>query len=175
VKILIAFLLITFNFLPIISPAFAQTPINPTPVDYDLPYPGILPDHPLYPLKELRDDLLYFFTSSPQKKAELNLLFADKKIGMFKSLLEKNKVELALDSVVESQSELLKAASLIPSLKQKNILPVGLPDKISLAAKKHLQEMNIMRQTANLNAGEKLNQALKLNNQASSIIDSNKE
>src|ERR1700704_2037322 len=39
-------------------------------VDYTLPYPGLLPDSPLYFLKTFRDRLISFFISSPIKKAD---------------------------------------------------------------------------------------------------------
>ena len=172
---IIALSLLTSYFLLLTSNVFAQTPVSPTPVDYTLPYPGVLPDHPLYPLKRVRDNLLYFFARSSVNKIEISLLFADKKIGMAKNLLEKNKDKLALETVIESQSDLLKAAKLVPELNKKNILPVGLTDKISLAAKKHLEEISKMGGFGNLNESEKLNQARRLNNQANSLIDSIKE
>lgn len=50
--------------------------------EYELPYPGILPNHPLYILKAGRDKVLEMFTRSPIRKAELYLLFADKRINM---------------------------------------------------------------------------------------------
>lgn len=50
--------------------------------EYELPYPGILPNHPLYLLKAGRDRVLEVFTRNPMRKAELYLLFADKRINM---------------------------------------------------------------------------------------------
>ncbi|HSW97310.1 MAG TPA: hypothetical protein VLF89_05800, partial [Candidatus Saccharimonadales bacterium] len=34
-------------------------------IQYDLPYPGLLPDNPLYSLKVLRDKIVEFFISDP--------------------------------------------------------------------------------------------------------------
>ena len=89
----------------------AQTIASPTPVDYQLPYPGLLPDHPLYPLKRIRDRILYLLASDPVKKIELGLLFADKKIGMGTDLLEKGETNLSLEIIGESQMDILQAAS----------------------------------------------------------------
>jgi len=63
------------------SVSFAQEPSpSPTPVNYTLPYPGLLPGHPFLFLKEARDVIIGFFTSQPLKKAEFILLQADKNL-----------------------------------------------------------------------------------------------
>jgi hypothetical protein len=56
--------------------------VSPTPmqVNYNLPYPGILPDNPLYVLKVFRDRLISFFISDPLKKSAFELLQADKRL-----------------------------------------------------------------------------------------------
>jgi hypothetical protein len=58
---------------------------------YKLPYPGILPNHPLYRIKEFRDNLLERLTRDPIKKVELHLLFADKKIAAAQFLADNHK------------------------------------------------------------------------------------
>lgn len=50
-------------------------------IQYDLPYPGLLPDNPIYGLKVLRDKIVEFFISDPAKKADYELLQADKRIN----------------------------------------------------------------------------------------------
>lgn len=153
--------------------AGAQSPVNPTPVDYQLPFPGILPDHPLYTLKKIRDWLLFAFNRNPVKKIELNLLFADKKIGMAQNLVEKKQFVLSIDIILESQTDLLKSAQELPSLFKNNLLPVGLPDKLELSAKKHREIINeIIFQIPNEYEKEKVKQALKLNDQAINLISS---
>src|SRR3989344_826320 len=49
-------------------------------VKYDLPYPGMLPDHKLYKLKVLRDKVMLFIIQDPIKKAEQHFLLEKKKI-----------------------------------------------------------------------------------------------
>src|SRR5260221_7243175 len=63
-----------------VSPTATSSP-TPTVVQYDLPYPGILPDNPLYTLKVIRDEVVSFFISDPLKKASFDILQADKRIG----------------------------------------------------------------------------------------------
>lgn len=55
--------------------------LTPTPVDYQLPYPGILPTSPFYKLKTLRDRVIGFLISDPIKKVEFDLLQADKRLN----------------------------------------------------------------------------------------------
>lgn len=65
-------------------------------VDYTLPYPGLLPDHPLYNLKVLRDRITGFFISDPLKKAEFDFLQADKRVNSAISLFAKGEEKYAL-------------------------------------------------------------------------------
>lgn len=104
------FLLVSFS----ISPVFAHDPfsspsslvITPVPtlpvvekVKYELPYPGILPDNPLYILKAARDRMISFLISDPLKKAEFNLLTSDKRFYAAKFLLDKKKDVLAVSTL----------------------------------------------------------------------------
>lgn len=78
-------------------------------VNYYLPYPGILPDHFLYPLKMIRDRLLVFLTEDPLKKGQLFLLYADKRLAAGKSLFEKGKVDLGITTITKAEKYLEKA------------------------------------------------------------------
>lgn len=69
-----------------ISPSMSPT-ISPIitmenkQIQYDLPYPGLLPDNPIYTLKVMRDKIVEFFISDPAKKADYEMLQADKRIN----------------------------------------------------------------------------------------------
>lgn len=79
-------------------------------IDYQLAYPGtVLPDHPLWIIKALRDRVWYTITTNSDKKAELNLLFADKRLSSAKILLERGKVELAVSTLTKAEKYLQKA------------------------------------------------------------------
>jgi hypothetical protein len=71
---------------------------TPQPVNYTLPYPGILPDHPLYFVKQLRDTVLSLLISNPVRKVKFYILMADKHLSMGVVLKEKGKPELAHNS-----------------------------------------------------------------------------
>src|SRR3989304_4320145 len=98
------FLPLIFIFLAILTFSFVvqaaeKLPFNtPTPaplVEYDLPYPGILPDHPLYFLKLIRDKILILSARNLTKKSELYLLFADKHLSMGQLLRGKGNLDLS--------------------------------------------------------------------------------
>ncbi|OGG03920.1 hypothetical protein A2W14_05625 [Candidatus Gottesmanbacteria bacterium RBG_16_37_8] len=172
-KIILIFLLILLTLASSSGQASAVQPATPTPVDYRLPYPGILPDHPLYPVKRFRDFLLLTFNRHPLKKIDLFLLLSDKKIGMSELLLSKRKVNLAVDTLLESQFDLLKAAFYLPDLSKNNLLPTGLSDKIELSAKKHQEIIGqISVSITDLKQKEKINQALQLISQANTLTQS---
>lgn len=102
-KLLVAlFLLIAISFLTV--SAFATDKLSSTSaiatsatstatptIDYALPYPGLLPDNPLYFLKAGRDRLIEFLISNPAKKSEFYLLSSDKRLSTGKALIEKGK------------------------------------------------------------------------------------
>lgn len=88
-------LVFSILYLVISSNVFAQTSISSAQLDYSLPYPGILPDNPLYFLKTFRDRLFSFFISDPVKKSEFDLLTADKRLASSIELFDKGKKELS--------------------------------------------------------------------------------
>ena len=127
-------------FFALVSVSSAQeispTPIpSPTPVEYDLAFPGMLPDHPLYKLKVLRDKIVLFITRDPIKKSEYHLLLADKRINMAKFLVDKGNIELAKETALKGENEYTLLVFLLKDVNKK-------PDKnfyerLEKAALKH--------------------------------------
>ena len=106
-------------------------------VDYFLPYPGILPDHLLYPLKMVRDRIWLFLTTDPLKKAELYLLFADKRLGAAKALIEGEQLDLGLGTLTKAEKYLEQAVNQeVVAQKAGKDTEVFL-EKLSLATQKH--------------------------------------
>lgn len=103
---LVGLIIIFFSFIFSFALAQEATPLtvkpSPTPLEYALPYPGILPDHPLYFLKRLRDTILLRLVSSPLRKVEFYILLSDKRLNMSISLMESGKEELALKTSEEA-------------------------------------------------------------------------
>ncbi len=142
-----AFLIV---FLLFTTVAFAQTgsPTTPSPaikIEYTLPYPGVLPDHPLFTLKLLRDRILDFLIVDPLRKAEFYLLQADKRLGMGVSLIQKGNAELAQKTIAQGETYLSQAVSGLLALKETSReIPGFIVERITNAAAKHeevLQEL----------------------------------
>ncbi len=78
-------------------------------IEYYLPYPGILPDSPLYKIKAARDRILLILTLNEEKKARRELLFADKRINAAVFLTEGGKSELGVTTAVKAEKYLEQA------------------------------------------------------------------
>lgn len=73
-------------------------------VKYDLAYPGILPDHPLYKLKLLRDKITLYLISDPRKKIDYYLLQTDKGILATAMLVDKKEFDLANQTALKAEN-----------------------------------------------------------------------
>lgn len=98
--------------LTLTSNAFAQE------INYQFPYPGILPDHPLYPLKVLRDKIYDFFLTDNLKKTEFKLLMADKRFYMGVILMEKGNTTLAEKTVSKASKYYEEGALILNQMQQ---------------------------------------------------------
>lgn len=146
---------------------------TPTPVDYNLPYPGLLPDHPLYPLKRIRDFMILTFTRDRVKKVNVLLLLSDKKLAMGQILFEKQNYHLGVKTITEGEKYLLPAADNLSRLKTDDTLPPGLADKLLLAAEKHQELISKLSSTLSDNQYLTiLNEGLSYNHQATTQIQS---
>lgn len=79
-----------------------ETPI-PTPVQYTLPYPGLLPGSPFYWFKSLRDNVMDFLISNPLKKGEFDLLQTDKDIAAAQALAQQKNNPVALETLGKAE------------------------------------------------------------------------
>ena len=84
---------------------------SPTPVDYQLPYPGMLPNNPLYLLKVFRDNLTAFFLSKPIDKANFDLMQSDKNVQASYLLItqQQGKTLLAFQTFSQAQDDFEQA------------------------------------------------------------------
>lgn len=138
------FLLIAFIFImPLIayfvfgaSDSLVKTPQEK--VVYNLPYPGLLPDSPLYITKIIRDRITDFLTRDNLKKAELYLLYSDKRAAMSLSLVRKGKNQLAIDTFAKGEKYFLKIPGLLTSAKkQGSQAPSNFIETLKLSNAKH--------------------------------------
>lgn len=138
-KLLFLLLIILFSFLPVQN-SFAQdaSPSSQVKhVNYDLPYPGILPDNPLYFLKAVRDNFLAIFISDPLKKAEYDLLMADKRLASSKSLVDLKRYNLAITTLSKSGNYFDKAIQEAVAAKKQGKNADSILDKLLLSSQKH--------------------------------------
>lgn len=103
--------------------------------DYILPFPGMLPNNPLYILKVIRDKFIENLISDPEIKIAFHLMQADKQIGMINNLINDNNVNLAIKTALKAEDNntkitiIYKFSHIKPTLKMK--------DALILSAKKH--------------------------------------
>lgn len=152
--VLASFSLSLFIFTGVIAKTIESTPsseASPTPapsIEYFLPYPGILPDHPLYPIKALRDKILSILISDSVKRVEFSLLIADKRLNMGIFLSEKGKEELAETTVSKGEKYLNTAVDQFSLLKNKENGPDALLDKLKKSSIKHEEVIKSLKKKA---------------------------
>lgn len=159
------FLALIFYSISGISNIFAQEKITPTPtpekVNYELPYPGILPGSPLYTLKIIRDTISDFLISDPSRKAEFNIHQADKRIAAAIVLYEVGDKELANESVTKSLDYHEKAVEKMIEAKEAQDNVDGLYGKINDSSAKHNEVLEKLEEEYNGEISKELEENLK--------------
>lgn len=124
-------LILAGSYLSFAQELTSKSSVLPKTEEYTLAYPGLLPDNPLYPLKVFRDRLVYFFISDSLKKAEFDILLADKGLnGGLYLMQRKNKDEaLAYATIAKGEKYFPNAIKSITEAKKQGI-------DISLVSKK---------------------------------------
>lgn len=133
------------------SPTPEKT-IKPTPtpktIDYNLAYPGMLPDSPIYKLKVLRDKITEKLISDPAKKVEFYLLQTDKQILAASMLADKKEVSLAKETALKGENNYSKLVYEYQTLNRKPNKTEF--NKLKLAALKHQEVLNnIIKKVSN--------------------------
>ena len=103
--------------IPMPATSLTPSPV-PTTVEYQLPYPGILPGSPLYSIKMIRDRVVELLTTDSVKKANFYLLQADKRTASALMLYEKGDDRIAETTLTKAQKYLEK--SLVKAQEAKN-------------------------------------------------------
>jgi len=122
-NLLLIFLVLVIGLGVLTRPALAQEELkfeikgggeateSQKKIEYQLPYPGILPDHPLYRLKMVRDKIWGFLIRDPLKKSQWSLLMADKRIWASEMLVDKEKFDLAVSTATKAEKYLEQAVN----------------------------------------------------------------
>ncbi len=139
---------------------------------YNLPYPGILPDHPLYIVKIIRDRLLEFGTRDNLKKAELYLLNSDKRFAMAIALSKKGKEKQAIEVASKGEKYFLKIPQLlIDAKKQGSGSSSEFVDTLKLSNAKHKEVLETFLKELPQGLTESIGIILRLNTEAKKIIE----
>ena len=142
-------------------------------VIYNLPYPGLLPDSPLYITKVIRDQIADFLTRDNLKKAELYLLYSDKGASMSLALASKGKSQLAIDTFIETEKYFLKIPALLKSAKkQGSSAPSSFTETLKLSNAKHEELIEELMKTLPQGLNESLTKLSNLNQQIKTEIQS---
>jgi len=161
VTALIVLLLLTTYQKVFAQDIFISTSPAVLNVQYDLAYSGILPDSPLYFLKALRDNAINLFISDPLKKANYDLLMADKRLGAAEKLLEKNKVDLAITTLSKSGNYFYLAVGQAANAKKQGQDTGEILSKLNNASLKHQQVISKMIQKSKGDVRQVLEASLK--------------
>ena len=139
-RVFLTLIFLFFLFSPVLSKqSFAQDVVtetdNPIGIDteatessvvvgqrvnYELPYPGMLPDNPFYILKVLRDGIVKLLINKEMTMARFSLESAEKRMYASKLLLEKDKDKLAIETFSKSNNYLEDSRQAVINAKKQN-------------------------------------------------------
>lgn len=107
---------------------------------YELPFPGLLPDHPLYLLKMGRDKALVFVMRDYDSKARLQLELSDKRIRAGELLVDGKKYDLAVTTFSKGERYFEQAVETLQAAKVQGQMPTAsLIDQMSRSNKRHYE------------------------------------
>ncbi len=129
--------LLSFSFFS--SKIYAAPEIN-----YELPYPGLLPDSPLYFLRVIRDKTVGFLISDPLKKSEFDLLQADKRLNAGIYLFNKNKISLSSSTISKAENYFGESLDQLGQAKMEGRNIDDMESRLKNALKKHKQELDYL-------------------------------
>lgn len=139
VLLLITLLFPVMVFAETASPA-AIPSASPALVQYELPYPGMLPNNPLYIFKQIRDWILDKLIMDPLKKTEFYILQGDKRLGMGLQLNASGNGVLAEQVISKGEKYMHRAVQTLLTVKaQGKDVPAYITDHITRALAKHAE------------------------------------
>lgn len=130
-------------------------------IEYFLAYPGVLPDSPLYKIKMIRDQIVLWLTTDAGRRAELFLLYADKRIGAGKVLIEGNQVPLGISTLTKGAKYLERAIEQTKKAKTKGKKVDSLEINIKNASLKYEEILAGQLEKVNSDGKTALNELLK--------------
>lgn len=145
----------------------SATPTGTPTIEYALPYPGLLPDNPLYFLKAARDRLIEFLITDPSKKSEFYLLSSDKRISTGRALIEKGKDKDGVLYISKSSNYMSQAITQADKARERGKLLEG---NILTSIKKHKEVIEELKGEVDKKYRAELSNELKRLEQFESIV-----
>ena len=139
-------------------------------VNYYLPYPGILPDSPLYRVKAARDIIATWLIFNQEKKAEKELFLADKRINAASALVEGGKASLGLTTATKAEKYLEQAVNRAIGLQKSGQDVKSLLGKMATSIQKHNQVLTDFKKTVNGEQGAAVDRMIEVNKTLSKSI-----
>jgi hypothetical protein len=132
-------------------------------VEYMLPYPGLLPDNPLFFFRAIRDSVTRFFISDSLKKAEYDLLQADKKINTvyFLSFKRNIKDKMLISTLLESQKHFEYAIKEVTLAREQGADTAGILERMLLSARKQQEILLGLKSKILLNNKQEIEKGIK--------------
>lgn len=90
--------------------------MNMKKVDYPLPYHGILPNHPFYWIKMMRDRLILVLTYDQFKKFQTMIFYGDKRLVSGQALITNNEDQLGVSTITKAEKYLYEASKISRNL-----------------------------------------------------------
>jgi hypothetical protein len=132
-------------------------------VEYALPYPGILPDHSLYFLKKLRDQIMERLISDPTRKIEFYVLQSDKELNAGIFLIAKNKQDLAGETLANTGVFMERAVKAAAAMKaQGKTVPGYILEKLTNSLGKHVEVLTELLDKSSENQKGNITKALEV-------------
>lgn len=125
-------------------------------VNYELPYPGILPDSPFYTLKLIKDRINDLLISDSMKKSNFYLLQADKRLSASIILFENGQDDLGDKTLSRSLDYLEKSVDKMEEAKKEQREVLDIFGKLSNSSEKQIEEIEKIRDEKNGNLSEKV-------------------
>lgn len=139
---------------------------------YELPYPGILPDHPLYFFKVVRDKIWAFSTRDNLKKVDIYILFSDKRAKMAQALSNKGKTDLAISTMSKSEKYFLKIPTLLKDSKEQGVAPSQeLLDQAKASNSKHKEIIQELLKKAPEGEQNRITEIMKINETSQKLLE----
>lgn len=123
-------------------------------INYEFPFPGMLPDHPLYILKVIRDGIVKRLINDELMLAKFSLSSAEKRMYAGRLLLEKDEHELAIDSISKSANYLSDTLSAVTTYHRKHPKSFEYKpflQKFKTATEKHIEVMEDIKPSVEKN------------------------